>query len=70
MRKLSDISGKSGSLYSELQSPEFLCILGQNKSDFIAKCIDDIMSNLVLSDREYSREIAIKILMEKFDNEL
>lgn len=70
IHKLYNVPKHSVSFHNNLQNPEFLYILKQNKADVMNKCVEDITNHLVLNGREHDREIAVALLMKKFDEEL
>jgi len=70
MQELSGMKGKTGLLHNEMQNPEFLFFMNENKQEFIEKCINDIENHLVFSDRDNHKEKAISLLLEKMENEL
>ena len=70
MHNLSGITGYSGQLHDSYQNPEFLCMLRQSKIEIIDRCVADIVNHLILSDREYYKELAVGLLLNKINNEM
>ena len=70
MRELSGMKGKTGLLHNEMQNPEFLFFVNENRQKFIERCIKDIDNHLVFSDRDYYKEKAVSLLLGKVENEL